>query len=143
MPSFFFVDCADRYLARNSKGFFAWEFFCVLHLQHLRNAIFNIEQNPAGPVTLARNKFLAGSTYCIWKTDRIRDGLDMTQFIEPPQFTSLATRREILSAFLSVLGEALPDVIGAAEKGAEVGRQKITIVVADAIEVLRKRRLSS
>ena len=138
-----FVTCADWSLARKCKGFYAWEFLCILHLQHIRNAIHNIEQNPAGPVTLAQNRFFAGSTYCVWKTDRVRDGVDMAQFLEPPLFTSLAIRRKKLNAFLGILGEALPGVITAAAEGAEAERQNFMAVVADSIEVLSKRWLRS
>lgn len=137
------MKCADRYLARKSKGFYAWEFLCVLHLQHIRNAIHNIEQNPASPVTLAQNKFFAGSTYRIWKTDRVKDGIDMAQFLVPPLFTSLLTRRKKLGMFLSVLGEALPGVIIAAAESVEAERQNNMAVVADAIKILSKRCLRS
>lgn len=92
-------------------------------------------------MALAQNKFLAGSSYRIWKTDRIGDGVDLAQFLEPPKFTSLATRRKKLNSFLKVLEEALSGVIAAAEKGAESAAQHIMAVVADAIEVLGKRRL--
>ncbi|KAL9119747.1 MAG: hypothetical protein Q9187_003697 [Circinaria calcarea] len=124
-----------------SKGLYAWEFLCTLHLQRVRNAIHNVEQNPAGPVVLAKNKFLAGSLYRIWKSDRVGDGVDLAQFLEPPKFTSLTTRRKKLNAFLQVLGETLSGVIAAAEKGAQSAAQHMMAVVADAIEILGKRRL--